>query len=523
MAFEITSAHQAIFDAIEQKDGNLIISAVAGAGKTTTIVAGLERTSPRERIVFLAFNKSIATELGRRVPRHVEARTLNSLGHRCWSSHLVQAGLIKKPRDLRVDADKLTKVLYAMEDAGQLLLEDRKTYGGTACRLARIAKSMGLIHADTDTGVRGLIADRNEGWDSLISHFGIEAPEGVADHQIIDLARELLKRSTADLTTIDFDDQLYLPFAYDAKMRPYDRVFVDEAQDLSPLQHRLLAKALKRNGQLVAVGDPHQAIYGFRGADSRSMQNLRERFDCRELPLHVSYRCPKKVVAAAQNWVDHIEAHADAPDGEVDSKVLQANQADLGAADMVVCRTNAPAVALAFNLMRRRVPVQIMGRDIGRSLTTLIDRLAGASGPSRKIDISLPELLDRLATWVGKECEKEGKRKRPSETKLAAIHDKAETIEVLADGCETVDEVKQVIERLFTGTPASHKVTICSVHKSKGLEAERVWILEPKLMPHPMASSDWEREQERNLLYVAITRAQKKLGYLTLDKTDEAA
>jgi hypothetical protein len=507
MAFQTTPAHEAIFQAIREKARNVVIEAVAGAGKTTTIVEALRLVPTSERCVFLAFNASIAKELGRRVPSHVEARTLNSLGHRAWGRH-VESTLGQGRNAVKVDGDKLMSILRAEEDRGTLSTAESKC-GMAALKLARLGKSNGIVVDNTPRP--GLVADTPDEWVRLADHFDVEPPEDVPGSLeiAISLARRLLKASTEDLLVIDFDDQLYLPFVYNADCFRYDRVFVDETQDLSPLQHDLLARSLRAGGQVVAVGDPCQAIYGFRGADSRSMATMKERFNAITLPLHVSYRCPQAVTALAQTVVPHIQPHADAPAGLVEQKIHDADKADLRPGDLVVSRTSAPVVALAYLLLRRRVPVEVLGRDVGKGLTALVKRLRAST---------VADLLAKLDRWEKREVEKA--RARHADAKAAAIEDKADTLRVLCDDSETVADVLDTIEHLFSGERSEHRVTLATVHKAKGLEAERVWILNRHLMPHPMAKQAWQQEQERNLLYVAITRAKSELRFATYDVKD---
>lgn len=504
--FIATPAHEAIFDAIREKARNIVIEAVAGAGKTTTIIEALRLVPSTERCVFLAFNASIAKELARRVPSHVEARTLNSLGHRAWGRHVEQT--TGKRNAVKVDGDKLMSILRSAQERG-LLSRDEDRCGMAALKLARLGKSNGIIVDNVPRA--GLIPDTHAEWTRIADHFDVEPPEFLRNglEVTIEVARKLLKASTQDLLTIDFDDQLYLPFTYNVDCFRYDRVFVDESQDLSPLQHDLLARSLRKGGQVVAVGDPAQAIYGFRGADSRSMATLREAFNAITLPLHVSYRCPRAVVARAQRCVQHIQAHPEAPLGTVDETRHAADKADLRPGDLVVSRTSAPVVALAYLLLRRRVPVEVLGRDVGKGLTVLIKKLK----PS-----TVADLLAKLDKWEVREVEKA--RARNADAKVAAIEDKADTVRVLCDDAETVPEVLSTIEHLFSGDRDANRVCLATVHKAKGLEADRVWILNPHLMPHPMAKQAWQREQERNLEYVAVTRAKAELRFAVYDVKD---
>lgn len=266
-----------IFDAlVDPALRHLLIVASAGSGKTTTIVQCAQGLSPYVAHRFLAFNKSIADELSSRLPRHCQASTFHSAG----ISALKRAGY--KPR---IDGQKTS---FLLRKQG-LSKSDFQLYASAACRLVGYAKNAGL-------GV--LRPATPEAFQSLLSHFDV-SHEG-SDSELIALASKLLASSNSETNFIDFDDMLYLPLLLGL---PFDRVatlFVDEAQDTNEIQRALLGKMLAPTGRLVAVGDPSQSIYGFRGASSDAMTLLRNDFDMTVLPLSVSYRCSVAVVREAQ-------------------------------------------------------------------------------------------------------------------------------------------------------------------------------------------------------------------------------
>lgn len=496
MAFETTPAHQAIFDAVDAADRNLIISAVAGSGKTTTIVEALKRIPTDKKVLFLAFNKKIAEELQKRVPAHVSAMTLNALGHRAYCGW-------RKPAVVRVDADKLRGITKAL-----LTNNEFWAFGSTVVKLCRLAKSAGVVPDGVPGAIPGILPDTVATWMGLIDQFDLDIPENTSDVVVVDNARRVLRESLKTQDTIDFDDQLLMTFAFSVGVPQYDWVFVDESQDLSPLQHELVARALKPNGRVVAVGDENQSIYAFRGADSSSMANLQKRFNCVSLPLHVSYRCPKSVVGVAQQYVGHIKAHDSAPEGTVDGSRKDIRDIkDFHGGDMVICRTNAPLVQAAYSMLRARIPCVILGREIGQGLLSLIKKLKASD---------VPTLLHRLETWESKESANlllMGK-----EDKAAAVHDKAETIRVFAEGVDSIPELERAIERMFDDKSSGDVVTLATIHKSKGLEAERVFIINFDDMPSRWAKKDWQQQQERNLTYVAVTRAKSHLQFVLVPK-----
>lgn len=506
MTFLVTPAHADIFAALEDpRGGNIQISAVAGAGKTSTIVEALKRV--RGSVRFLVFNKRNAEELTTRVPAHVQVQTLNALGFRAINARFRACGLRPRLDGHAVEA----MVKRALAD------DEFRAVGSDVTRTVRLAKAAGIFPADAAlpaglTWVRdGLMADTLETWLDLIDHHGIE-PEGGAAATVAGLARKVLRGLAETIDeVIDFDDQLGLAVGLGCHVERTDWTFVDEAQDLSPLQHALVRLCAGGTGRVVAVGDERQAIYGWRGAANDSMARMAADLRMRSLPLHVSYRCPRAVVAVAQRYVSHIQAHDAAPMGSVVEEAKPVDEVGAQAGDMVLCRTTAPVVRTAWALLRAGTPAVVLGRDIGAGIHALVKRL-------RPKDLA--DLEVRLSAWLAKECEKAEKADDPARKESA--EDRAATVRVFAGMVETLEEMRAKIDETFKDAKTDTVVTCCTIHKAKGLEAERVFILDWHKMPPKWATKDWQMEQETNLQYVAVTRAKSHLQFALSPARDEA-
>lgn len=280
--FNPSPQQSVIFDSIRlgPSGPSLVVDAKAGSGKTTTIVEGLKHI-PTDGIIkpatsFLAFNKSIAETLKSRCPSWVQCSTFHSMGFKALKN-----SRIVDPR-VRVDGGKCRKLVWNACDR-----DDPDT--NQIIRLVSMAKSVPEEYPDVDM-LRQTIA-----WHNL----DIEKPE-----RAVEVVQAVVRASNADRDTIDFDDMLYMAVIYDARFDKQDWVFVDESQDTNDIQLTILERLVR--GRLIAVGDPHQAIYGFRGANSDSMQRIAKRFQCETLPLSVSYRCSKAVVKEAQKYLKPI-------------------------------------------------------------------------------------------------------------------------------------------------------------------------------------------------------------------------
>jgi superfamily I DNA/RNA helicase len=119
---------------------------------------------------------------------------------------------------------------------------------------------------------------------------------------------------------------------------------------------------------------------------------------------------------------------------------------------------------------------------------------------------SLLEFIAQIGTYRVETVQKLEEAKR--DDAASKVTDECECLEFFAQESRTIDEIAHRIEALFTDNDTDDKVVLMmTAHKSKGLEADRVWILRPDLMPFPRAKQDHEIEVERRIKYVALTRA----------------
>lgn len=470
----------------EPDQSHALIRAVAGSGKTTTLVQGLELV--RHSAIFLAFNKSIAEELKARVPRHVQARTFHSL---CYRPVLQALGA----RD--VNSSKLNQIVKL-----NLPLVEAAMYGAFVRKLVGLARSDGLgaLKPASEEAFVALI----EQHDLTLEH------ENATLEKAVKWAQHILDLSNAS-KECDFDDLLYFAVQKGIALPKFQWVFVDEAQDTNAIQRAILKKILASGGRLVAVGDPVQAIYGFRGADSEAMNLIGEEFSpCTWLPLSVTYRCPTAVVELAKEYVPTIEAREGAPAGRVERFETKWKLTDLGSSDIVVCRNTKPLLDLGYRLMRAKISLRILGKEIGENLIALIRKCDGGTG--------MDDFLEALERWEVRESEKA--LAKGNDAKAEAVQDKAGAISMLArdlpEGERTTDALIRVIEQLFTDQ--NSRVTLATIHKAKGLERETVWWLNPSACPSRWAKKPWQQQQERNLMYVAVTRSKERLALIELPK-----
>lgn len=499
MARTPSPQQSAVYKWVRTGEGNLLLIAVAGAGKTTTILNA--STMMGGDVAIAAYNKKIAMEIQAKlraanVGKNVSAGTFHSFGLRAWS----RACGAKRPE---VKYDKVKTILEAQRCPEELL-----DFVGKLVSMAK-NRAIGVL-----TPVNNLMA-----WHHMIQHYDLDSSLPDVNVESTDMLEEGISRAMSALSTssemdrdvIDFDDMLYAPLKHDARVWQNHWLLVDEAQDTNPARRALAKKMLMPGGRAIFVGDPAQAIYGFTGADNDSLEIIKREFACTELPLTVTFRCPKAVVDVARQYVSHITAHDSAPEGTVASITteqfakLPAEQ--LSSEAVMLCRTTAPLVSQAFAMIRRGLPCHVEGKEIGRGLVNL----------TRKWQTNVLSVFkDRLDSYRRREIEQF--LAKGQEQKAEALSDKVDTLFVIMEDMPddaTVADLRQKIVNLFGDTPEGERprhFTLSTVHKSKGREWQTVYILDrAKLMPSPYARQEWQREQERNLIYVAVTRSQNVL------------
>lgn len=524
--FVPSKAQRTFFRWVDTKTGNCVLKAVAGAGKTTTIVEAISRM--KGRVWFGVYNRSMGEEIKeklsgrkdiakRKFPQEaVFTSTFHGQGMSIVRRHNGKDGITD------VDDKKVAKIIETLilerEGADQQERPDLRSVAGAIASVVSMAKNRGFMkptHTDIPEGLTN--SDDREAWIEMIEHFDLieELPEDVSMDMVVKFSRAVLCRNNRDTNTIDFDDMVYLPLALNMRCYTHDWVIVDEAQDTNPTRRALARKLLAPRGRLVAVGDPHQAIFGFTGADNDALEQIAEAFDCTELPLTVTYRCPKAVVAHANRWVDHITAHESAPEGAVHELGYKALVPEIksipedGHGEVaVLCRYNLPLVELCFGLIREGIAARIEGRAIGEGLMKLATRWKRVK-TLNGLETKLNEYRDRE---VRKALEKE------REDRADRIEDQVATLLVIMDrarekGIDRIDDLRDMIEDMFADKVADKgMLTLCSAHKSKGLEWNRVYLLgREQFMPSRFARQDWQVDQETNLIYVAVTRAKEVL------------
>lgn len=483
----------AIFAAVEDPDGgNLAVRARAGVGKTTTLCEAIRRIPRRAKTLAVCFNKDIREELARRLPISVDVLTTHGLGLRA---------IQRAQAHSRLDKDRLRDLLkerFPAFDASPWRTAAAKLVERAKATLARSRDELDACVDEAGICLEDLVPRARRSQHGLS-----EAQAAELRAELVTVAGEVLVQCAEGLGSHDFSDMIWLPVVHGWSPGAWNWVVVDEAQDLSRVQLELIASSLAPGGRVLVVGDDRQAIYRFRGADSRAFDRLVERFSCRVLPLSVTYRCPTSVVALAKRLVPDFEAGEGAPAGEV-LRVARLDVRSLRPGDFVLSRKNAPLVSHAIKAIAAGIPAAIAGRDLAKDLGVILGAMARRYGADRG------RVIDALVEHYGKRIAEAHKR----EIDPGPIDDELACLLALLDARPTVQESIDLLDRLCAEKPGNVAL-FSSVHRAKGLERDRVFMLlgtfRVDLDGEPLGRGRIDAEEEANLAYVSITRAKKTL------------
>lgn len=479
-----------IFKFIQYDIGHAVVEALAGSGKTTTALEALKYIPKGMRVLFLAFNRHIVEELRSKVPKHVNVVTVNSAGNSILKTHDFGKNFNAfKVQD--IIKDLLGKMGYSWDIVSKL----RST----------IARTVGLLK-------NNMLELSTKNIEHIFHYYSIDVPSMVlppnsdaqetrntmSNDKFINLIKATFTQSVNNTDTIDYNDQLFLPNYYNLTGAKYDFVFCDEAQDFNKSQTEIVLRCLKDTGRIIAIGDSKQSLYGFAGADSKSLQNIQKRLDAKVLPLSITYRCPTSHVKHAQKFVPNLEAAPNAIEGSIQDINFDEMYMKIQEGDLVLSRYNSILISPCLRLIANGVKATIKGLDFGENLKTLIDRFGYQDIEKLKVE---------LVEWRNSQIKIATER----DENIQPIEDKYECITTLiyASKAKNAAQLKYYIDEIFSDDVA--EISFSTVHRAKGLEADNVFILMPSLMPCKFAEKDWEIEQEDNIQYVAYTRAKQNM------------
>ncbi|MDR3202285.1 MAG: ATP-dependent DNA helicase UvrD2, partial [Bifidobacteriaceae bacterium] len=377
----------------------------------------------------------------------------------------------------------------------------------------------------------------------------------VAGHGPIAIARlmSLYETVLAEIAAMDFEDVLLVAAGLlaefgqvaDQVRSQYRHFVVDEYQDVSPVQQRLLDLWLGDREELCVVGDPNQTIYSFTGASASHLIDFPKRHpEAPVIRLVRDYRSTPQVVSLANSLLRRSARSADDAGAGVElvaqrppgpAVAFRAYADDVAEATGIARRTaralaqGVPAreVAVLFRTNGQSEPFETALGEAGiafqvrggrrfftrpevRQAVALL-RSAARAGVDGPVDVQVRDAL-RAAGWHREPPAARGAARERWES-LDALE--RLTRELARDGAATLEAlVAAIAEReAFDHAPSAAGVTLASLHAAKGLEWDTVFLagLSDGLVPISLAEGPEQIEEERRLLYVGITRARERL------------
>ena len=478
----------------------------AGTGKTFTLVQSIEairRARPGAKVLVLVFGKKAAAE--------VKARASAGVAD-IFTCHAFAKSFIQP---------------IGSPVFGKLMDLTKTEFGPGFIRNPKVrwlCTELVDLAMDLAVGLPGELPATVGTFQALIENYAKRLPKGAkADH----VAADALKLFGAALKDprCTFADYGYRA-ARDGlpEGMAYDFVLVDEAQDLNPIQFRLLDRLRERGAALAFYGDPFQGIYGWRGAGTNSFDVIRDRYAAKVYPIATTRRCAESIVAQAKRIVPDIQAVPDAPEGIVGTcpplgvvGLLQELAEAPEGSTAVLCRNNAPLLKMALQAVRAGLRVCVLGKAPGQDATYLLPKIFDPARSPTDTRAFGDYLVALRAELADKPFVLQSEEEKVDVVRVLYDHVYAQNpqVDTLAD---LLAEIQAACAKWFAEDEVPGAFTFSTIHRSKGLEWDNVVFLAPETLPSRAArkAKGWHLDQERNLAYVAVTRARKVLLYATI-------
>lgn len=480
---------------------NLIVQALAGTGKTTTIKQGAFRMNwepmkvgfvPSDeqeavmqamlleghpgRMHLTSFSSDAVAQLKIGVPEGVTASSTYGMG---------LSAAKRKGMASHVDK-KSTKYYRLMSDflggrwKGEGEFPGLTSLAVKLCEKARLELRRSITEEELKV---------------LCDHYSIELE--VSLEKLTEAVNYLLKKGLEMTESFDYTDMVWIPLLKYIVNKEYDHLVVDEYQDMGLAQQEICYRVARR---IMAIGDQNQAVYGFMSADVAATETFRTALSrtargVKVFPMTLTRRCGKEIVRYA-NSVLHtgLEAVPDAPEGRVDFTTTgQFDVKTISSTDMVICPTNAPLISLMFKMDKVGRKSYVRKSDVVDSMKEYV---TGFNKGIVELRTSTKRRWDQYA---------EGKSRA-----MRALRDRFECLNTMAMNCATVDEVNKLLILRFAEDNRKGVTRLSTVHRAKGLEAKRVVFWEYNRCG-AFAEKNWEKVEAINLRYVGATRAADEL------------
>lgn len=462
-----------------RKEPLVKIDAVAGSGKSTTLKM-IAEDNPTSRCLYLAYNKAMQMEAREKIPSNVECRTTHSLAYQAIGVHYHHK--LSRPvgeyRNVAGTSAEIAKY-YRIPP----LFKNDKCLISSVMFGQMVKDCVAKFEQSADKEVSKNHVDKNQVRIALKIPPNSFESNGKQVKSVVDtilryakmLWKERVNVESKVLITHDTYMKLY---QLSKPVLEYDIILLDEAQDANPCFLSIIENNIGKT-KIVFVGDEYQAIYGWRGA-----VNAMQKFSCPSARLSKSFRYGKDVAKIASLIVDN-----DVVGNDVDTIV---GDVDTTKPYTILFRTNGCLVQTALDVVAlgKRVNIQTHVADLCKLISSAI---ALQSGDKKSVK---HEMLFAFETW--------------REVKEEATYSNGDLARV-------VDYVENGIAHKVLKYLSEHKnvdnpdVVLTTAHKSKGLEYDQVILANDFPSYYKDGVYVGLEDGERNLLYVAATRAKKVL------------
>lgn len=542
MNFKPSTYQQDILDFfLNNPQSNMLVNALAGSGKSTTACMLSEHSKTSD--LYIAFNASVVEEFKKKIKNpKTKVMTMHSLAYSIMLYNVEQKSkdLGEKPkgfgsqrskRTVSLDNFKPHKILdeeitkrYGryIEFAKRVFLKDNYVNLYNLCRLT-------LTDMSSNKDVSRLIDDH-----VLFLYYGDEGYSAPDISEITSTLKILDTKSRQQFETqgvIDFTDMLWITFnklKYDNWEVPYwalyTNIYCDEVQDFSNIQLNFLKFIKRTKGRYVFIGDFHQAIYNFAGANAQAFNQIPKMFAPVEtFDLPICYRCAKSHLSRVnREYGIPILPCDDAPMGFV--KTIDKNKISeyAKAGDMVISRKNKWIAEVVLDLARNGTPIFIEDKDMVAAIKRQIlsSKCTSVGTLEKFLQKVISNYNKKLFEIVSKNVREGGHEEERLEA-VAETNSKIDNTSFLLEilegylenhaSSDSISKFSNFIDKLLNTTPSPNCVRLCSIHKAKGLEATNVFVLNEAKINYDFRNSKEQNIQEKNLSYIATTRAKEGL------------
>ena len=544
MDFTPSKYQQDILDCFTSTNENIMVNALAGSGKSSTICLLTEHIDKSS--IYIAFNSSIVEEFKKKIKNpKVKVMTMHSLAYSIMLYNVGQEqenessqgtsrgfGKQRNRKEVHLDNLKYHKILdeELAKRYGRYMDFNRKMfYKDQYVSLYNLC-CLTMTNMSSASDIDKLIKDH-----TLFTSFGEEDYPKPSTQEIIGTLKALDTKSKQIFEldgSISFTDMLYITY-WKLKNEEWEvpywalyiNVFIDETQDLSALQLCFLPFVRRKNGRYVFVLDKNQAIYAFSGSDSNAWQAIPRLFSpIVSFDLPICYRCAKSHLRRVnQGFNIPIKPRDNAPEGFIKNIEKYEIKDYVQPGDLIISRKNKWLSECILSLVKNGIPIYMEDKAVVDDIKKIISKSKSAS--IRGLKAHLEKTIDSYNQKIKKLINKRTESAEESEKKIEETVDtnsKIDNINFLSDIltsyvkkgnslATSTDVFTKYITNLLNTTPSPDCVRICSVHKAKGLEAENVFVLNEGKITYDFRQSKEQNVQEKNLSYISMTRAKNGL------------